>query len=91
MFISLSPELSLVTIVFISLLKCMNCDCGSPGMPSFGKVYPKNRSSFPENFTIEYECESGTHIFYNSSRICREGKWTGRVPKCGNYSQNILK
>jgi hypothetical protein len=84
MFLSLNLELSLVTIVFISLLKCMNCDCGPPGIPYRGRVDTENKTSFSENSKIRYECYLGT-ILYNSSRICREGKWTGRVPKCGNY------
>jgi len=88
MFLSFNRELSLVTIVFISLLKCINCNCGPPGIPYLGKVYSENysqnRTSFSENSEIRYECESAT-IVYNSSRICRKGKWTGRVPKCGNY------
>jgi hypothetical protein len=84
MFLSFNPELSLVTIVFISLLKYFNCDCGPPGIPSLGKVYPENKTSYSENSEIRYKCEGRT-IVYNSSRICREGKWTGRVPKCGNY------
>jgi hypothetical protein len=85
MFLSFNRELSLVTVVFFSLLKCMNCDCGPPGIPYLAKVYPQNKTSFSEKSEIRYECEGGTDIFYKANRICREGKWTGRVPKCGNY------
>jgi hypothetical protein len=85
MILSLSQKLPLVTIVFISLLKCINCDCGPPGIPYRVRVYPENKSSFPENYEIKYECEAGNALFYNTSRICIEGKWAGRVPKCDNY------
>jgi hypothetical protein len=34
---------------------------------------------------IEYKCRAGQTLAYNFSRICREGKWTRRVPKCGKY------
>jgi len=83
MLLSLTVKLSLDTIVFISLLKCMNCDCGEPGVPYRGRVY---KTSFSRTSEIRYECEGRTYKnFHNEIRICREGKWTGRVPKCGNY------
>ncbi len=83
--LSFSQKLCLVTVVFVSLLKCMNCDCGPPGIPLEGSINTEVNSSFPENFIIEYKCERGLKLFYKSSRTCIEGKWTGRVPKCGNY------
>jgi hypothetical protein len=82
--LSLTQRLCLVTIVFISLLKCMNCDCCPPGIPFGGNITTEMKSIFPENFIIEYKCELGLKLFYKSSRTCIEGKWTGRVPKCGN-------
>ncbi len=85
MFLLLSKKLCLVTIVFLSILKCMNCDCGRPGIPNDGFITTEIKSSNSENFTIEYYCKFGQRIFYKSSRSCREGKWTGRVPKCGKY------
>ncbi len=83
--LSFTQKLSLVTIVFLSLLKCMNCDCGRPGIPLSGFITTEIKSRFPENFTIEYKCVRGLKLFYKSNRTCIEGKWTGRVPKCGNY------
>jgi hypothetical protein len=74
----------------------MNCDCGPPGIPFDGSINTEIKSNFSENFIIEYECENGP-LIYDRSRTCKEGKWTGRVPKCGIYSiiiysiiQNIL-
>jgi hypothetical protein len=63
----------------------MNCDCGSPGIPKSGFITTGIKSRFPEDFTIEYKCERRLKLFYKSNRTCIEGKWTGRVPKCGNY------
>jgi hypothetical protein len=84
MFSSLSQKLSFVTIVFISLMKFMNCDCGPPGIPSNGSILTEYSPSYPENFKIEYKCNGKQdQLAYNSTRICRKGKWTGRVPKCG--------
>ncbi len=84
MFLPLSHKLSSVTIVFLSLLKWMNCDCGRPGEPLYGSIDDKN-INFPENFKIVYKCDKEKILIHNPSRTCREGKWTGRVPKCGNY------
>jgi hypothetical protein len=88
MFLSLNQKLCLVTIVliFLSLLKCMNCDCGSPGIPSLGFITTEIKSSYSENVTIEYKCNYGYKLIYYAIRICKERKWTGRVPKCGIYS-----
>jgi hypothetical protein len=83
MFLSLNQKLCLVTIVFISLLKCMNCDCGPPGTPSDGFINTEIKSRYSENTTIEYKCND--KLIYYAIRICRERKWTGRVPKCGIY------
>ncbi len=85
MYLSFCQILSLVTIVFISLLKCMNCDCGQPGVPYRGFINVENKSDFPEDFVVEYKCDDPLTLLYNSSRICREGEWTGRVPKCGKH------
>jgi hypothetical protein len=85
MFLLLSQKLCLVTIVFLSILKCMNCDCGQPGIPFEGNITTQMKSSYSENFTIQYYCKNERKLFYKSSRSCREGKWTGRVPKCGKY------
>ncbi len=88
MFLLLNKKLCLITIVliFLSLLKCMNCDCGPPGIPSFGFIKTKIKCSYSENTTIEYKCKDGNKLIYYGIRICRESKWTGRVPKCGIYS-----
>jgi hypothetical protein len=85
MYLSFCQILSLVTIVFISLLKCMNCDCGRPGIPYHGFIIAENKSDFPENFIVNYKCNDPFTLSYNSTRICRKGKWTGRVPKCGKH------
>ncbi len=85
MFLSFIQELSLVTIVFLSLLKYVNCDCGPPGIPSLGFINTEIKSSYSENTTIEYKCNDRNKLFYYPIRICRKGKWTGRVPKCGIY------
>ncbi len=90
MFLSLSAKLCSVTIIFVSLLKCMNCDCGRPGIPSLGSINTEIKSRFPEYFNIEYKCESGKELIYNANRICRKGKWTGRVPKCGKYRVQFI-
>ncbi len=88
MFLSLNQKLCFVTIVliFISLLKCMNCDCGPPGIPSDGFISTIVKCSYSENTTIKYKCKDGYKLIYYPNRICRERKWTGRVPKCGIYS-----
>jgi hypothetical protein len=88
MFLSLNQKLCLVTIVliFLSLLKCMNCDCGPPGIPSLGFINTEIKTRYSENTTIEYKCKDGNKLIYYAIRICRERKWTGRVPKCGIYS-----
>jgi hypothetical protein len=85
MYLSFCQILSLVTIVFISLLKCINCDCGPPGIPYCGFIYVENIFDFQEDFIVEYNCNDQLTLIYNSSRICRKGKWTGRVPKCGKH------
>ncbi len=88
MFLSLNQKLYLITIVliFLSLLKCMNCDCGQPGIPSDGFINTEIKSRYSEKTTIEYKCKDGNKLIYYAIRICREGKWRGRVPKCGIYS-----
>jgi len=86
MFLSLNQKLCFVTIVFISLLKCINCDCGPPGIPSLGFINTESKCRYSENTTIEYKCNGGNKLIYYAIRICRESKWTGRVPKCGIYS-----
>jgi hypothetical protein len=86
MILSLSQMLSLVTIVSISLLKCMNCDCGPPGIPSLGFINAEIKSRYSENTTIEYGCGDEYKLIYYPIRVCRESKWTGRAPKCGIYS-----
>jgi hypothetical protein len=48
-FSSFNPELSVVTILFVSFIQCINCDCGPPRIPYHEGVYPQNKSSFPEN------------------------------------------
>jgi hypothetical protein len=53
MLLSLSKKLSLVTIIFLPLLKCMNCDCGHPGKQVDGYINTEIKSNFPENFAIE--------------------------------------
>ncbi len=78
--LSFTQKLSLVTVVFLSLIKCMNCDCGRPGIPLSGFITTEIKSRFPENLTIEYKCRAGQTLVYNSSRIYRERKWMGRVP-----------
>jgi hypothetical protein len=67
----------------------MNCDCGRPGKQVDGYINTEIKSNFPENFAIKYGCEKGG-IIYNPIRICREGKWTERVPICGNYRILII-
>jgi hypothetical protein len=86
MLLSLNQKLSLVTVLILSIFKCMNCDCGPPGKPSKGIILndPEIKSRFPENYTIQYNC-GGEVIIYNHRRICRDGKWTERIPKCGIY------
>ncbi len=86
MFLSLNQKLCLVTIVFISLLKCMNCDCGPPGIPSNGVINTETKYSYSENTTIEYKCKDEYKLIYYPIRVCRKSKWTGRAPKCGIYS-----
>jgi hypothetical protein len=87
MYLPLSNKLSSVSIVFLLLLKWTNCDCGRPGIPLDGYIDDKsNQLNFSEDFKIAYNCHKEKTIIYNPSRTCREGKWTGRVPKCGNYS-----
>jgi hypothetical protein len=86
-FSSFNPELSVVTILFVSFIQCINYDWGPPKIPYRGKVYPQNKSSFPENYEgIKYKCEVRNTIIYNTGRTCSEGKWTGRALNCGNYS-----
>ncbi len=85
MFITLSQTFILVTIIFVQLLKCINCDCGRPGIPFGVYIFEKIQSSFSENFTIKHFCVSNSIMIYNPIRTCREGKWTGREPKCGNF------
>ncbi len=74
--LSFTQKFCFVTIVLFSLLKYMNCDCGPPGIPFGGNITTQMKSSFPENFIIEYKCELGLKLFYKSSRTCMEGKWT---------------
>jgi hypothetical protein len=64
----------------------MNCDCGPPGIPSDGVINAEIKSRYSENATIEYKCKDEYKLIYYAIRICRERKWTGRVPKCGIYS-----
>ncbi len=85
MFLSLNRKLCLVTIAFISSLECMDCDCGPPGIPSLGFIDTEIKSRYSENTTIEYKCNDEYKLIYYAIRICRERKWTGRVPKCGIY------
>jgi hypothetical protein len=61
-FLSLTVKLFLVTIVFILLLKCMDCDCGSHGIPFNAKIDTKIISSFPEGSRIEYKCVAANEI-----------------------------
>jgi hypothetical protein len=81
-----------IVLIFLSLLKCINCDCGQPGIPHLGFINMEIKPSYSENATIEYKCNGGYKLIYYAIRICRESKWTGRVPKCGIYSiLDILK
>jgi hypothetical protein len=88
MILLLNQKLCLVTtvLIFLSLLKCIKCDCGPPGIPSLGFINTEIKSSYSENTTIEYKCNGGNKLIYYAIRVCRESKWTGRVPKCGIYS-----
>jgi hypothetical protein len=85
MFITLSQTFILVTIIFVPLLKCINCDCGRPEIPFGAYIFEKIQPIISENFTIKYYCVSNNLMIYNPIRTCREGKWTGRALKCGNF------
>jgi len=85
MLLSLNQKFSLITVLILSIFKCMNCDCGPPGKPLKGSFITEDleiRSPFPENYTIEYYCKEGL-IIYNNRRTCRHGKWIEPMPKCG--------
>jgi hypothetical protein len=78
----------LKVIVLQLLIQNLKSDCGRPG---FTKIFTLPLSFysgdyiFLEETQVKYDdCAFGSMLFYDPIRTCKKGKWTGRVPKCGN-------
>ncbi len=60
-------------------------DCGTPGQPANGHVYGlKERSS--EGNEVVYSCKDNYRLIGDHKRTCMRGRWTGEVPRCGEYN-----
>ncbi len=75
-------------IVLQLLIQNLKSDCGRPGFSDIARTGgAQYREIFSEDSEITYHCAFGSMLFYGfygKVRTCKNGKWTGRRPKCGN-------
>ncbi len=57
--------------------------CGFPGKPYMSKLDPDNNVYY-EGEEVTYVCTE--YWFYQQSRKCEGGRWTGREARCGEFS-----
>jgi hypothetical protein len=73
-------------IISITLLiQNISSDCSPPAQLLSAYLYGYNIIS-KEDSQVDYRCKHEFLQVYNAFRVCTKGKWTGRVPKCGEYS-----
>ncbi len=73
-----------IVLILQLLIQKLNCDCGQPGLTFLSPIIGNTAKNYPEGRQVTYECLWGSMLFYDKVRTCINGKWTGRVPKCGN-------
>lgn len=77
------------------------CDCGSIAKPVRAETFTikvsKNDSlkyeqidaddgAYEHNSRVWYQCiDPNDYLVGNHSRVCKNGKWIGKVPRCGKY------
>ena len=58
--------------------------CGLPGYSKQNTFLPKQRI-YRTNDVVEYACENKDLVLIGpTKRLCLNGNWEGRIPKCGN-------
>ena len=59
-------------------------DCGFPALPE-ATIIDKYKKRYKEFDSISYECEQKEQqiLVGDKTLTCVEGKWTGKLPKCG--------
>src|SRR6266487_2763860 len=84
-------ESKMLMTVYIGLIALLvgpwgtNGDCGFPGRPHGGEVYPLQQR-YSENQHVSYMCYG--KIIGNRIRTCLNGRWSGSIPRCGNHYSN---
>ncbi len=89
MFVKYKIFLSKIIVLQLWIQK-ISCDCGPAGLSDRfyirgGNINGEGRSINPENSVVSYgDLLCHNEIYYDTTRTCTKGKWTGRQPKCGN-------
>jgi len=81
--LAMSKLLILYYLVIIHISICLG-DCGLPGQPANVDVYDSEERS-KEGDEVTYDCEDHYRLIGDNKRKCENGKWTGKVPRCGEY------
>jgi len=65
-------------------LQLIKSDCGLPAIPPNAKINDFS-PQYLEDTKIEYYCElPELELLGGKVRVCKNGKWVGSIPRCGN-------
>ncbi len=67
------------------LLTICSCECGAPGRQSVAQIY-NLKARYEEGEIILYFCEKDyTLVDGTIKRECVSRRWSGEVPRCGEF------
>jgi hypothetical protein len=78
-------RLELVIILFLLPIQIkVIADCGLPAIP-VNTIINEINSKYKEGFICEYKCEfKELFLIEGKTRTCLNGRWIGKIPRCGN-------
>jgi len=76
--------LILANLICFCICQLLNGKCGYPGKPYKAKLEPDNKLQYLEGEEVTYQCSDFSSPVI--TRRCERGRWTGKLPRCGQYS-----
>ena len=75
-------------LTFIINTNTVLCDCGIPGNSKKSKIVSPIKHYYREGDEVTYKCKSkdSAIIIGLIKRECKDDRWTGPIPKCGNLN-----
>ena len=67
------------------IISSVICDCGIPGRSKNSQIINAFKHHYNEDDVVNYKClyADAALLIGPRNRTCKNGHWTGSIPKCG--------